>query len=233
MKQQNEITRELDEMGSILATMPRVMPYTVPDRYFAGLGTAIRKQMSYETDPVMNLPKQTPFAAPEGYFDSFPSEMLRMAQAADDQGFPAMKMPMEAPTGYFEQLPGQILAAVKQKTNPTPANTPTKVIPLKRVLSRRPLRYAAAAMLVIAAGLGLYRLTMTHPEPVMKQQLAQIPEEDLRSYVLYHIDEFETEDLLPAVQLTSIDKESLNPASRLSDENIIQYLDETGWGTEL
>ncbi len=232
MKQQNEITRELDEMGSILAAMPRVMPYTVPEGYFAGLDTAIRKQMTYETDPVMNLPTQTPFTAPEGYFDSFPSEMLRTAQAAYYDGLPAAKMPMEAPAGYFEQLPSQILAAVKQETNTRPATGPVKVIPLKRVLSRRPLRYAAAAMLVIAAGLGLYRITLPNPEPVMKQ-LAQIPEEDLRSYVLYHIDEFETEDLLPAVQLTSIDKGSLNPASRLSDENIIQYLDETGWDTEL
>lgn len=217
-------------MGSMLATMSRVMPYAVPGDYFTGLSAAAREQITYETDPVIHLPKQTPFTAPEDYFASFPGEMLRTVQAEYNSMLPQAEMPLEAPEGYFEQLPGRILAAVKQEAEDTPA--PAKVIPLKRILSWKPLRYAVAAMLITGAGLGLYQLTMTDTEPVMKQ-LSKIPKEDVRSYILYHIDEFETEDLFLAVRLASIDKKSFTTTPGLSDENIIQYLDETGWDTEL
>ncbi len=233
MKQENEITQELNEMGSMLAGIPRVMPYPVPEGYFTGVSAATREQIMYEADPETIFCEQTPFTVPEGYFDSFPGKILHTIRAEYKSIIPPSKMPFEAPEGYFEQLPGRVLAAVKQDMKSIPLPIPERDAPLKRILSWKPLRQAIAAMLVTGAGLGFYQLIVTSTKPVA-QKLSLISKEDVRAYVLQHIDEFETEDLLPAVQLASIDKKSFTPAaSGLSGEDIVQYLDETGWDTEL
>lgn len=73
MKAVNEITEELTGMGSMLAELPRAMPYSVPDGYFEQLPGTIQAAVEMESQ----------FAVPAGYFDSFPEQMLAVAKRAD------------------------------------------------------------------------------------------------------------------------------------------------------
>lgn len=235
MKQKNDIKRELASMGSILVDAPQTMPYQVPQGYFNNLAPEIADQIQLSEGALTDLPKQLPFSVPEGYFQSLPQSILQKIQE-EEPSVPAIPNPMKAPDGYFEQLPGQILMAVRQserETAPEPAKQPTRTIAFNRVFRWKPLRYAAAACLVIAIGLGWYRYNLESTPQNYMRQLANISQEELQSYILYNIDDFETEDLLTAIDLPEEGGSSLDPVSRFSDEYIIQYLDETGWGSEL
>lgn len=75
--EKNEILKELNEMGSPLAGMPRRMPYSVPDGYFDGMADAALR--SARTGNV-----------PAGYFEALPAAMLQAAKAAANaSGTPA------------------------------------------------------------------------------------------------------------------------------------------------
>ena len=74
MSDNNNIINELEEMGSKLATIPRRMPYSVPDGYF-----------SAEITIPNGLPAraETPYSVPGGYFDELPQKMLAAAKATE------------------------------------------------------------------------------------------------------------------------------------------------------
>ena len=58
----------------------------------------------------------------------------------------------------------------------------------------------------------------------MNAALAAIPKEDISKYVEQNIDDFDMERLENTIAST-------NALQSVSDEDIIQYLDETGWNT--
>lgn len=230
MKQENEITQELNALGSTLAAFPRTMPYAVPDGYFRGINAAVRAHIAYEVDPQIAFSKEMPYVVPENYFATFPGDILRWVQA--EHTHVPVSTPFQVPVGYFQQLPEQMLTAVKEaRVQPAPAAT--RVVPWRRVLGSGALRYAVAAMLLVVVGIGLFRLTMAPDSTQVAQKLAQIPKDEVRSYILQHIDEFETEELLAGLQTGHLNQQPFVPTPRISDEEIIRYLDETGWNTEL
>lgn len=224
MKTGNEIYDELKGLNSPLAEMPRLMPYYVPQGYFSTLTNHIKDGVKATYVTEYSLPdanRQNPYTAPKGYFESFPDMMLAIAK--EDEQLPSIPTatPYDMPAGYFDTLPQQILQAAKQ------ADKPTKTIPLgKRIWSN--VRWAAAAMLVAGLGFGSYK--MLQPAPVaemnVQEELAQLPTSTISDYVQQNIDDFETDMI--ASNLTSTNFSS----PQLSEEEIIQYLDETGWETD-
>jgi hypothetical protein len=75
MSAANEITEELKSLDSMLAELPRTMPYSVPAGYFDELPAAIAASIAASTTET--------FSVPEGYFEQFPQQMLAAAKQAD------------------------------------------------------------------------------------------------------------------------------------------------------
>jgi hypothetical protein len=84
MQKNNEILKELEQLQSSLAKMPRVMPYAVPENYFSSLPEQVLAQaLDSETSAV--LPKAVPFEVPKGYFDSLPDQLLKAAKSSEEK----------------------------------------------------------------------------------------------------------------------------------------------------
>ena len=122
-------------------------------------------------------------------------------------------MPHEVPQGYFAALPAAVLDKIKAGEQPK-----QKTISLAGRLMR-PLRFAAAAAVLMAAGLGISQLLQGNN--TMQAQLDKLPDEALNEYVL------ETgEPVEPASQVaTTVPLHTDN----LTEEEIEAYLNETSW----
>lgn len=77
MKQEQDILKELKELNSTLATLPKTMPYEIPVGYFDGLAQNITQLATAD----VTLTKDIPFATPDGYFDNLPEQILQAAKA--------------------------------------------------------------------------------------------------------------------------------------------------------
>lgn len=134
--------------------------------------------------PLARYPRTMPYALPHNYFAMVEEQLL--AGINDAPLYPA-SMPYDLPQGYFEKLPGQILQAARQQATPQQViTTRNKTWPF--------IRWAAAATLIIAIGLGSYRIFT--PQPTIQQQLDEIPYEDILAYVQDNIEEYETDNII-------------------------------------
>jgi len=171
----------------------------------------ILKELEDLGSPLARFPRTTPYLVPDGYFDQL-SSCLLMAGMEQDAGLPFTKMnAFTIPEGYFGQFPVAALEAAKAEHS-----TGTKVIPIRK----RPvleLKWAAAAILIACVGMGVYNLTT---QTSYERELSHIPEGTIYSYVQQHMDESELSEPSTA---------SIPMVKSLDNEEIIQYLDETGW----
>ena len=215
MEKQNDIIEELKSWGSPLAGMSRAMPFVVPEGYFERLYNDVKASISFEeNDYPLPASKDMPFYLPQGYFNDFPARMAALAKISEDAD---KANPFAVPEGYFEQLPMQMLKAAKGSEKKK-----TKIIPLVKL--GRTVRWAAAAILVIAIGIGSFRWFNQQETTDVNAALAAIPKEDISKYVEQNIVDFDMERLENTIAST-------NALQSVSDEDIIQYLDETGWNT--
>jgi hypothetical protein len=218
METRNDILDELRSWQSPLADMPRTIPFAVPEGYFEGLDKQVMANISADIGSPIPVPKNMPYDVPQGYFENLPAQMLALAGEEPQLSLPKT-MPFEVPQGYFESLPQHILEEAR-KTGKT-----TKVIPIplgKKI--GRSIRWAAAAVLLLTISIGSYR--MLNPAITLnpEQKLAQLPENEISEYIVQNIDEFD-------MDLLENNIASANSIQSLSDEDIIDYLDETGWNT--
>lgn len=205
--------------SSVLAGYSRRMPFAVPPGYFAGTtATFVEGVQAADagSDPVLSgLQRRMPFAVPPNYFETLPEELL---EAAIGASLPRLEPVFSAPpAGYFEALPASILAAAKAADAPRVLPLPA---PARRTqtIALPALRWAAAAVLVLGIGLGLYRANTPATVPVTTQRaLASLPKQDLQAYVLQNIDDFDT-DLLSETGTKA------TPATPLSRDEIRAYL---------
>ena len=215
MKKANEISEELRSMDSILADLPRTMPYAVPVNYFTDLAGTIRTTIDHisETEHVPGWSKTMPFAVPDNYFSELTDEVTTGGIAS---GLPKAT-PFSVPSGYFATLPSQMLEAAKAADV---ISGQTKIIPLKRTNIFRSLRWAAAAVLFLGIGLGAYQKFYNTQQPNVENMLASVPGNDIEDYVqhTYRID---------GDRIAGNNNEINN--IQLDNKDIIEYLDETGW----
>jgi hypothetical protein len=228
MQPHPEIIAELEELGSPLAGFPRRMPFAVPSRYFElASEELVSGALAADSDEDMQLyigKKSLPFAVPEGYFDALPEMMLEKAIESE---LPVMgkQSPGAVPAGYFDSLPEKLLAAAKE------ADAPAKVIPMPaparkgRTLPMPALRWAAAALLILGIGVGLYRAEQPDaPQKVTQRALATIPKAAIEEYVVQHLDEFDTEMLESGLMKSK----SANRIDNLKPAEINSFLLEEG-----
>ncbi len=156
------------------------------------------------------MPRGMPFHLPEGYFEALPEQSIAVCKQ-EGAAVPFIESKAFAvPEGYFEQLPVQLLKAAKKR------DAVKRLIALPAMLSSG-LKWAAAAVLVACVGVGVYRATI---QSGYERELSRVPEGAISAYVQQHMDASELSD--PG--------EIPNPMLKeLRSEEIIQYLDETGW----
>lgn len=215
MKEQNDILNELRSLGSPLADMSRAMPFEVPEGYFNSFEMQLIAELSLENGSgLLSLSKETPLPVPEGYFEELPGKILAMVQEQPQLELPKI-MPFDVPNGYFEQLPEQILKAAKDEPKKG------RVIPFTTRIQKG-VKWAAAAMLIAALGIGSYRM-LTPAELTPSEELAKLPADVISDYVSQNIDEFDMEVLESTINNSELQS--------LTDEEIDKYLEETDWNT--
>ena len=224
----SDIVNELEEMGSILATMPRLMPFSVPDNYFSSLDISVQIIMN-EADPLLNLPKAMPYFVPSNYFNDFSATILDKVAAPSFSQQPA---PFAVPEGYFNGFADKMLAMAKAADS-TPGMEAPATQKKTTVLAFRPMKaiqWAAAAIFIAAIGFGSYKvLNPPAAKPSTAMQLAQLDKSLVKSYVNQNIDDFDAEMLEGNIVLQP---ETTNTIPALDKNDIIQYLnEEDGLGT--
>lgn len=230
MNTHNDIIEELKGWNSPLAGMSRTMPYRVPAGYFEGLAGNMQSTVKYADgdDPVLHYSKQMPYQVPQDYFDNLAEELLTIARAQSAL-LEQPKLPFEVPQGYFSQLPAQILAAAKAADAQQKVKK-TKVINANWKTLWTSTRWAAAAVLILGIALSTY--TGLQKPMTVENQLAALPAGTIDAYVEQNIDDFETELIVSALPADKT-RSAVTGVDGLTEEEITEYLDETGWGKEI
>lgn len=222
MQPEHDILKELEALNSPLARFPRSMPFSVPEGYFAAVPSSVLAtvRLAAADEPQLLLPKAMPHTVPAGYFDSLAEAVLAKAKAGGVSY--GKSSPFAVPAGYFDALPDQLLAAAKEAAEP--AQRP-RVIPFLPV--QKAVRWAAAALLVLGLGFGSYRyLGQQAGTADVNRQLAQLDRSEVGAYLEQHLDDLDTETLANTVAASD---PALKGLEKVHAEDIIQYLDETGW----
>jgi len=137
--------KELEEMGSPLADMPKVMPFQTPPDYFRQTLREVMARIQAEYD--------TANATPEAELQSL-SPLLAGADR---------RMPFHRPADAI-RVPGELLSGVrepKRQANDLPGQSPQPSASLRRI----PVHRAAAAILVLGATAWFLRTQIPSAEP--------------------------------------------------------------------
>ncbi len=229
MKRVNEVTEELESMGSILAGMSHTMPFSLPAGYFeqnsvdlAGrifVGQPVAAGDLRDTISTLELHSRAmPHAVPEGYFQQLASSAL--AAAIADPVFTAPKtLPYGVPAGYFDSLPQQVLNTVRQPLQSGVASKPitTKRIPLPPAFTQ--VRWAVAAVLLVCITLGGYISFFSGGQTGTESELASVTKEELQDY-LQHSYVMDVNRIVYTNDINQLEVDT---------KDIEQYLNETGW----
>ena len=84
MNDDNNIQNELKELSSLLAEMPRSMPFAVPEGYFIQLPEhAVATVMA--GDNALTVKHDAPYKIPQGYFDQLPELVLTAVKKKEEK----------------------------------------------------------------------------------------------------------------------------------------------------
>ena len=211
---------DLECREGILKNIPAQMPYFVPPNYFVDFekNLAATLKMVNEADYSFTGSKINPFEVPYNYFDNFNAQLLDAVY--DETTLPELTKfnPLEVPVNYFEELPKIVLQLAQDSEKRT-----AKIIPIQHHNIWKPIRIAAAAILILGIGIGTFELIFKNSNNNTEKALATVPKNELTEYVQQSY--FDVDAELTTVNYTT------NTANALSFEkkDIIQYLNETGW----
>jgi hypothetical protein len=113
-----------------------------------------------------------------------------------------------------------MLAAAKA-SEPVVAEKKGRVIPFKfkRRTNRSPIRWAAAAVMLICIGLGSYETIFNGRQPSHEQMLSSISYNDIHDY-LQHTYRMDVDRVVSNNDISKLNVDS---------KDIVEYLNETGW----
>jgi hypothetical protein len=211
MYTKDNITQELNDMGSILADMSRAMPYSVPAGYFEHFEGSVSMSIHdlNEADITPHWGKALPYTTPTGYFETLPDNIVeKVSVPAHERSV----IPLQVPVGYFDALPAKMLQAAKAAD--------MKVSQLSRRISFVYIKWMAAAIFVLGIGISSYHIFFNMQRSAGTDKiLSSVPNNEIQDY-LQHIYHMDLEKVVNS-----------NPVNNMNLENkdIIQYLNETGW----
>ncbi|OSZ78923.1 hypothetical protein CAP35_11930 [Chitinophagaceae bacterium IBVUCB1] len=218
MSSANDIIQELRELNSTLVDAPRTMPYEVPAGYFDALAGMVVNavKIDIQQEPVLHLPIVMPYEVPDGYFEHLAANVLA---TINEPVLSQIKEPTYiVPEGYFDNLPEMMIAKAREAE--APKQTKAIQLPVWKTI-----RWAAAAILLLGVGFGLFRYLGNVPTATPQAQLAMLPKDSISQYVEMHIDEFEMDAI--AATLEAGDVGALT--EKLSEKEIEDYLNENDW----
>ena len=142
MENKELIRSELEQLSTLVASIPSYNVFSVPDRYFTDFPAECMNWISVSPYFGTQVPPQQ---VPQGYFDHLASDVLQRVKTESEPVliYNSKNNPYSVPTGYFDQLPGEILQKV---------DSPARIISI----SKRFFRYAAAAVITGILGLSLF-----------------------------------------------------------------------------
>lgn len=196
----NKIKEDIDwEMEApYLASLPRTMPFRVPDQYFGDLQNRI--QQSVFVDSLMQKENQG-FLVPEKYFEELGANIEakiaidKFKNLTNNDGF-------KTPLNYFDKLNADIL----NKTTAVKPNTKTL-----KLWNTEFVKYAAAACFILITASGLY---LNQQNTLKQNRNTEIASEQM----LYNIDESVIiEHLIESESLTAVSPSELELENYILD----------------
>lgn len=154
------------------------------------------------------LNKNNSFGVPDGYFDTFSSDIMKKI-AKEDISMPPNEG-FKVPEGYFETLNTRLLEQLES----TPVET--KVIPLK---SYKKHYYTAAS---VAAVVLLFLLVQFNSDKT--PSYSDLANSDIENYFEFNDLELTSYDLAEILPIEDLDLNEILEI-RLDNDNIIDYLD--------
>ena len=152
----NDILLELQDLSPTVAEISNKNIFSVPQGYFETLSDKIVENSKGE---LIIHAKAPVFQVPEGYFENLSSLILDKITTDDAEEEIKLHAPLlfsikqaqtyNAPAEYFNELPINLLKKVKAST--------VKVINIS--IFKKVFKYAAAAVIVGAISLGIYKYT--------------------------------------------------------------------------
>lgn len=203
--------KDLEALDALLPKgVSKEMPYRVPDGYFDALGEVVATYTTQQTGeewlaPVKVMPYEVPLNYFEGNIEVIGNVPLEsMLPAHKPQGY-------SVPQGYFESLP----ASIAGKIQLPPARKPDNG---KSVGQWRHWLLAASVLLLVGISGGYYFYGMEVRKEQAVSLVASLPEQEIVSYL-------KLVEAYPQQTDVVVDVSGLP----VSDGEIVDYLNETGW----
>lgn len=198
MENKETILNELREISPLLAGLQKVNVYTVPDGYFTNLAATL---YSISANPIPEFGKKETYQAPQGYFENLPLAVLEKIKAQENNEL-IETAPMLASIGnknVYAVPAGYFESLSAEIIQKVNASSQTKVVSMKRSSW---LKYAIAAVFVGVVSFGVIQFA-GNKQVASGGFTAQQYENAIKTDVEKGLDE-------------------------LSDESIINFLDESG-----
>ena len=214
METENKILGNEMGQGGVLNSVPKVMPYHLPENYFQSFGVDLVGTIkSIDQDDVnAEWGKTNPYILPSGYFNKFSSDLFEKIYSENGLNESKIQLPYEVPQGYFDAFKSNILQKVKHNGREV-----TRLIRLGLI---KPIKYAAAAILVLGLGIGGLLIFQNNNAMNQDGNLASVPKNELNEFAAQNYPELD-------IDLTSLN--NMNNSLKFESNDIIQYLNETGW----
>lgn len=178
----------------------------------------IVKELTELNSALKDMPADTPYQAPEGYFDTLSNRLTTRVSAQTSNTY-------DVPEGYFSSLPQTILEKAKQ----TDTKQKTKTVDFPVSWGRFKLAAAAAILFFLSIG-AFQMIDSAQVQPItVADKLENIPDNLLLAYVEDHIDDYE----MTLLETTNINNTTATEKSttidEVSEDVINDYLNTNGW----
>lgn len=191
-----------ESAGSLQAT-----PFTVPDHYFEESNRRILQRCQHI------VASEAAFTPPADYFDQLQDRILikvaeeKLREKAGASGF-------TVPAGYFEVSQAALLNRISQDERAL------AIPPVRRIIPRTWLRYAAAACVAGVLGIMGYLGLVNREE----SRLATVSDQEILSYLEFY---GEPADITYIAEYLDRDDDIAVELNELSEEDIEAYLNNT------
>ncbi len=191
---------KLDE----LKTTDGLNGFTTHENYFDELSDNINARINIEEA----LNKQADsFTVPEGYFEGL-SEHIQ-SRIAVDEALTQSDAAYAVPQGYFDKLNENILSKTIHQEDVVKSISSNQRGIVRQLFSSTAFKYATAACFTLVVGTAIF-LTKTntlenHNDSYLHKSLAEIPTDDIRSYLQLHLDAADTHSLIDASKQVNTD----------------------------
>jgi len=163
------------------------------------MNDAVKTELEQMGSTLAGMSKGMPYAVPEGYFAAMEERMMNVII---EPALSETSLPYEVPAGYFDNLPEAMMAKATKAAN-------------GGSLHFGRLRMAAAAVVLLMAGVGAW-MVLGQNNSTPDRLLARVNERDIREY-------------LAVPDAVSGSAEAYVQQAKVEADDIVTYLDETGW----